>query len=1308
MNRFSTLLYSSVFFLLLPFLKAGAQTPEMVVNEYYNSSSSAQEWTEVVVTRNGQNLAGYVLTDNNIDQGSWQGGVIFKNIPLWQNMREGTIIIIWHRNNGSIINDILKEDGYIEVSRDDLTLFDKFNQQASDYDRDALSISADGDILQIRNSDGNSITAHVHALGHKNEPGGSYKALVNNGKPILNTFERCADGSSNAAIPGRFLSDYTGTNKSQIVSGSNITRGLPNRNSANLNSENYKFWEELREPEWTATNSLEYTYNAVAPKGITLKWKPLENASDAEGYVIFRAKTFPATMPVLDGYIFSKGSPVPSFPDIIVVDVIPATQSTYTENFTSSYDLPCGEFYDYRIYPFRYGKDNQNKDIEPLHARGRSYNEEQFAKITVSRPAFPFPPSITSATGSQFVYCEGQGISLIAVPSDAASYQWFKNGAAITGATGNTYLATSEGKYSVRAFNAEGCAEASQEITVFKSTFPEALINSPTDIKICELADTTLTASPVESGFQYQWLDGSNSPISGATTSNLTTNKEGNYRVVVTNGSGCSDTSSAVTVRFLKPDLNFKNVQNTAIIKMDFGTLDECESSTIDTLLVETLSSDPFAVVIQAPAGFSVSPSTFIINQSNPQLVQVTFSPLEAKTYTALLKIESDCGFTRSIELEGTKEKVNVAAINSSVDFPITVSCEAQTVKEIVKIVNTGNNDVSFQQPVVSAPFTITAPVFPVPVSPGDTLAVTVEYQPNIGQISRVALFPYTSIACTDSIRVSLNANTVQPTITAAESEVDFKNLEGCTSQKDTTIAITNSSDYPLMIPAQQLDANFSVTQPVSLLPKETQNVRIRFTPSVSGPISSNVLLKADKCPELANIALLLKGSSGAPAIQSIPEYETLTNCTPAFKTVQSRVTTTSPTTIENITVPPGFSVSGISAGQVINGIQVFDVTFTPPGDGIFDDSLSISFAGCPQPKKILLKGRKSTLSFAFAGSGEVDFATVTPNSGAVSQTAVLTNTGNDSITVNPLNIPAPFKIASTSRPLPARIAPGEQITFTFEYAPTAEKNDQFQLQQNICSGIPALLLKGKAEYPAGTGKAVVSLPVLRGAPGSVIEIPVNIANEANSFALEKAAISEISMQLSYDPMLLVPQSVRIAAGTQGFDQATIRELSPGIAEVVLKSTGGAVITPGTAAIISAKVLLGSNPSTSIVFSNITPVGNNLVVFTQQNGEFILDDSCSAGRRIGGFSGEFMLKVSGGVPVSGESVDVVFETNTDEVLSLEIYNSFGQRVKTIFKSEVSAGKYENETPVYDLANGAYYIIMQNATNRTAAKFIISR
>lgn len=122
-----------------------------------------------------------------------------------------------------------------------------------------------------------------------------------------------------------------------------------------------------------------------------------------------------------------------------------------------------------------------------------------------------------------------------------ASYQWFLNGQAISGATQQTYSAGTAGSYSVMVSNG-GCSATSATVDV-NGTSPVIVSTNHTP-KLCEGENITMTAP---SAATYQWIkDGTN--LQGETNKSYTTNIAGSYKVTVTDANGCSLTSPAVVV----------------------------------------------------------------------------------------------------------------------------------------------------------------------------------------------------------------------------------------------------------------------------------------------------------------------------------------------------------------------------------------------------------------------------------------------------------------------------------------------------------------------------------------------------------------------------------------------------------------------------------------------------------------------------------------------------------------------------------------------------------------------------------------
>jgi iduronate 2-sulfatase len=142
--------------------------------------------------------------------------------------------------------------------------------------------------------------------------------------------------------------------------------------------------------------------------------------------------------------------------------------------------------------------------------------------------------------------CSGSSIVLSANSDNVASFQWYKNGVAIAGATSASLTVTQAGSYSVKQTTAEGCSAFSAKTTVTMANKPTATITALGNLNICATASVLLEANS-GAGLSYQWKKGT-ALISGASGIQYTATSAGTYYVVVTNSSNCNKQSTGVKV----------------------------------------------------------------------------------------------------------------------------------------------------------------------------------------------------------------------------------------------------------------------------------------------------------------------------------------------------------------------------------------------------------------------------------------------------------------------------------------------------------------------------------------------------------------------------------------------------------------------------------------------------------------------------------------------------------------------------------------------------------------------------------------
>jgi hypothetical protein len=167
--------------------------------------------------------------------------------------------------------------------------------------------------------------------------------------------------------------------------------------------------------------------------------------------------------------------------------------------------------------------------------------------ITGSNPA---SPTVTSPIGT--VVCSSSPVTLQSsiAPSGTNSLQWYKDGAAISGATLQTYSTAVVGAYTVRRIQvSSGCPSvASNAVAVTNGGFTPAATtaSAPGGIYICSSTTNNVvlsSAAAPSASTGLQWFNGSTA-IAGATAQTYTASVAGVYSVKRVTSTGCPSAAS--------------------------------------------------------------------------------------------------------------------------------------------------------------------------------------------------------------------------------------------------------------------------------------------------------------------------------------------------------------------------------------------------------------------------------------------------------------------------------------------------------------------------------------------------------------------------------------------------------------------------------------------------------------------------------------------------------------------------------------------------------------------------------------------
>lgn len=366
----------------------------VVVNGYFNAADPRDEWTELLVIADNTDMRGWSIRDNNSSQTAWQTAATFTNNAFWNNMRAGTIIMLWHRSVASDgvtahPTDVNKNDGYVELDLSNSTYFTGAALGSSPtWGGNSMNIAGGGDVLQLRDASG----THVHALGHISSPGTDWNALPS---PKLNHANTANSGDAIYVCPGDAIADYgtttplsgtTWTSKNN----STTTFGLPNI-SGSSPTQNTALWDTLREPAFSNQAVTPTSVIPGTPGSETFSWSAATdpNVSDGTtGYLILRNTTNSFTAPG-DGTTYTAGGTIGSA--TVIAQIASSLTTTYTDNTVMN-----GNSYYYRVYAYRYTTDNANGNSYH-RSRGRAYTS---TFVFVNWPfSSPLPVQLVSFTG---------------------------------------------------------------------------------------------------------------------------------------------------------------------------------------------------------------------------------------------------------------------------------------------------------------------------------------------------------------------------------------------------------------------------------------------------------------------------------------------------------------------------------------------------------------------------------------------------------------------------------------------------------------------------------------------------------------------------------------------------------------------------------------------------------------------------------------------------------------------------------------------------------------------------------------------
>jgi hypothetical protein len=1279
------------------FIPSRAQ--EMVVSEYLNMVDPTLEWTELLVVADNLNAVGWIVTDNNTGQITRQGGPQFKDIPLWRNLRAGTIIVLWHRAfPAGFVQDDDPADGYLELSARDSRYFTTY-LFAPGVEND-MNINQTGELVELMRSD----LTHVHALGFNKPTGPSYNSLP---MPKVNLDSANISNSRSVRVSGRTLGAYGfGVTKDSAVVGFNDSRGLPNRwdlprTAVGLVNINHWFWRETREPKWSAAPAISLISQSANSN--TIEWTALDDPNPQDsttGYLVLRDTLGFAGFPsgvIRDGATIVKGSRIGTS---TVIDIRP---TKYGRRLVDSTNILCGMTYTYRVYGYRYRRDDLLSVTDDTTARGRQYTDGRWcesAPITKSNPTKPL------IQASRLQICPGDTVTLTTTTTNAVLYEWTVNGLSVPVGGTTRIVVRATGEYRLVIKGADGCSAVSDPIVITALPAPSVEI-TPTGLQtICPGDSVKITA--ITSAASYEWLrDGV--AIPGATSNTYVARLEGDYQVRIATAAGCPGISSALRLRHQ----NVKARLSPSLV--DFGTIGQCRADT--TVDVEIINEGQATITVTNatfPPGFALvsPPPGFQVAAGKRQSVRLVFSPSGPGTASgAATFLVQPCSTPIAFTVRGQRTAVSVALNKPGVDFGTYAACPTGNIRPDSSfcVTNSGTEAIVIGVPRVDPPFyLLTDFPKPVTIAPGANFCISIMYRPLGADLDRGVIqtigFPYSSASCQDTLRARVQGASYRPVLVSDEPNVDVGIVLACSKRVDTVVSLTNQSLVPVTV-SNIVGQDVTYTGgSVTIPPKTSRLFPITLTPSVSTgafsimakavllPCSDSVLVQFDGVMLNATYAqdrdeidfgtILLCERSTASASFSISAR--------GLSGLRSRLT--------SISVKSPFVVS-VAAGQSFRDSLRVDVTFTPPSKGAFVDTIMFSIDPCSVTRSVIVRGIAANPQRSTSITSP-DFGMVTAGSSAL-RTVTITNTGTADVVVEPLEgVTAPFRIAAQRPLLPARLTPGQKAEIDIEYGfADYDRRDTIRIVSRTsgsCADTTAVTLVGSTVAKGTvTGLTIIAPIDAQAFAGDAVTLPYALTSIA---PLDSLDLRRMTIELAYDPRMMRPDAV--TAGLPGAS-ASIQELVPGRATVTITSTRP---------IVAANPLFSIRARTYVAEPDVTilDVDTAIAQGTIINGR---DGKLTVLRECDITAGSVSIKrpvVFRMLRQDRNVLQLEFSSVSADLVDISVASLTGHVSTMQIKPSLTDDLHRLDVPIDDLSSGAYVLQYQHGRHARSIPFTIIR
>ena len=477
---------------------------------------------------------------------------------------------------------------------------------------------------------------------------------------------------------------------------------------------------------------------------------------------------------------------------------------------------------------------------------------------------------------------------------------------------------------------------------------------------------------------------------------------EGTYsgKFTAMNSSGAALAQGSISGSGVTTNASSTRTLSVSSTTLSFGNVAVGSSATLPVTLTSTGSA---AVTINSAsvsgAGFTVSGATFplTLNPQQSATLQVQAAPSATGADTGALTISSNASTNATTVVNLTSTGTNTGATAPQPQLTISPTylsfgnvTTGSSATLPVTLTSTGTAAVTISSASISGTgFTVSGAAFPMTLSPKQTATLNVKFAPATTGTDRGTLAIRSNASANPNIYLNMTGsgvNATTPNWTMSTTSLNFGNV-AVNSSATLPVTITSSGTASLTINSDAISGTgFTVsgaTLPMTLSPKQTVTLNVKFAPTTSGSATGTLTVKSNASTN-PTVAVSLTGTGTTTSQLTVSptslSFGDVTVGLSATLPVKLTSSGTGSVTINSATISgKGFTMSGATFPVTLAAKQAvtLQVNYAPTTTTASTGTITISSNSSTNP----------TVTVNLSGTGvthEVDLSWSAPSSSII------------------------------------------------------------------------------------------------------------------------------------------------------------------------------------------------------------------------------------------------------------------------------------------------------------------------------------